>query len=360
MSILAGMIAYSLVITHFSNVRRRAGLLLMPLGALASLLGWLSGVKNGDVGPDLILLPLLALTLLVLEVLLWRNRVQPFFAEVVLMVFTGIYQLSLIAESAFSGYMAQHGVSTAMFWFPLSFLLAFLFLPKSNALIFSVLYYGAALGFGFIGLNLGSPAGSVINNVVQFYLSNLAMLIMLNVYAYWRERHDVVEHLAHTDALTRLSNRRWMQSLLEQNLAMENTDKSFAILLLDLDYFKKINDQYGHPVGDEVLREVGIRLSSVLRRNDTLARWGGEEFLVFANHTDITQAQLLAQRLGGVIRETPFVQGISVTLSVGVTCYTTGDTLSKLLYRADAALYRAKSAGRDGSSSITATEPGFI
>jgi diguanylate cyclase (GGDEF)-like protein len=348
------------VVTDFSNIRRRAGLLLMPLGALASLLGWLAGLRSGDVTPDLILLPLLTLILLVLEILLWRKKIQPYLAEIIIIVFTSIYQLSLIADSAFSGYMAQNGASTSTFWFPISFLLAFLFLPKSKALGFSVVYYVMGLVLGIIGLSLGSPSGRTINNVTQFYLANLAMLVMLNMYAYWRERHDAVEHMAHTDALTRLSNRRWMQTLLEQTLAREEKYKHFAVLLLDLDYFKKINDHYGHSVGDEVLRDVGLRLSGVLRRNDMLARWGGEEFLVLANHTDITQAQMLAQRLGEVIREVPFVQGIRVTLSVGVTCYTTGDTLSSLLNRADTALYRAKSAGRDRLNSLTATEAGFV
>jgi diguanylate cyclase (GGDEF)-like protein len=346
------------VVKDFNQLRRQVGLWLLPLGAIASILGWFVSLERGPAAfLDLVALPLLALSLLLLELLLLFKRISFKYVEIGTLLALSIYQLSLMVNTVFTGHETQVGSSAL--WFPLVFLLAFLFLSRPRALKFSLLYYGLSLTTGLLGLGLGSLGRQGINTLLQFYLANLSILVILNLYAYWRERHDVVDQMAHTDALTRLPNRRWMQGLLDQAFSRVGSREPFAVLLIDLDHFKKINDQYGHAIGDEILYEVGVRLNSVLRRSDALARWGGEEFLVLAQNSDLAQAQQLASRLGAVVREQPFAASIKVTLSVGVTCYKTGDTASDLVHRADTALYKAKSHGRDRLESLSGTEAGI-
>jgi diguanylate cyclase (GGDEF)-like protein len=118
-------------------------------------------------------------------------------------------------------------------------------------------------------------------------------------------------------------------------------------LLADLDHFTEVNDRHGHAIGDQVLREVALRLDHSLRQADTVARWGGEEFLILAPTTDLAQAEQLAARLVEVVRSEPVVGRIPVTISIGVSCYRAGDSLESLLQRADQALYRAKTLGRN-------------
>lgn len=335
------------------------GLVLMPLGALATLSAWLISVRNGSsTSLDSYMLPALGLELVVLEILLWRNRIHARHTEFAVVVGVSLYQLGSIVQDVLTGSLQNSGMGTSAFWFPLTFLLAFLLLPKRWAFRVSSLYYLAALGSGMIGLGIDASAPSrVVNNVVQFYIANFMLLMTLNTYAYWRERHDAVQHLAHTDMLTHLPNRRYMQELLEETFA---NARPFAVLLLDIDHFKRINDEYSHATGDSVLREVARRLDNTSRRSDTVARWGGEEFLVLASDTDLAQAQQLGERLADAVRTTPFAGHIRVTLSVGVTCYKAGDNLTRLLSRADVALYRAKEAGRDRLDVFETTDAGIV
>jgi two-component system cell cycle response regulator len=158
--------------------------------------------------------------------------------------------------------------------------------------------------------------------------------------------------MAVTDSLTGLHNRGFALYRLNQMLAQ--TDKGVAVMMLDLDHFKRINDLHGHPVGDRVLSLVARRLRSQLRSGDLLARIGGEEFLVALPDADRGMALECAERLRTIIGGTPFevvdgAPGLTVTLSVGLSVSAAGvaDTAEALIERADAALYGSKSDGRD-------------
>jgi diguanylate cyclase (GGDEF)-like protein len=162
-----------------------------------------------------------------------------------------------------------------------------------------------------------------------------------------RHHYAQMHQMAYTDALTGLINRRGMQQRLESELERARRyNRPFALILADIDHFKKVNDTYGHSVGDQVLREVAGRLAQNLRDSDSLARWGGEEFLILAPETNLHQAHLLAQRLREAISERP-ISGLVITLSLGVACYRQGDSVAGLLSRADEAMYQAKANGRN-------------
>lgn len=162
---------------------------------------------------------------------------------------------------------------------------------------------------------------------------------------------EELKQLASTDPLTGLNNRRFIEPQLEGEVSRAKRHNShFSVLLADLDHFKQVNDQYGHDIGDGVLREIALRISSQLRREDRAARWGGEEFLVLLPETEIEQAMIVAEKIRAVVGEQPIkVDGFTIplTISLGVAS-TAGDSDARtLVRRADQALYRAKQSGRN-------------
>jgi len=168
-------------------------------------------------------------------------------------------------------------------------------------------------------------------------------------------RDDVQKslELAITDALTGLHNRRYMErhigGLVEQACSL---GKPLAVLMLDVDHFKAINDTYGHAAGDEVLREFALRIRRSIRGLDLACRYGGEEFLVVMPETDLSAAALAAERLRRRIASDPFPiqrgkQAMEVTISVGIAALAEGEDPASVLKRADEALYRAKRDGRN-------------
>ncbi|WP_020184913.1 PleD family two-component system response regulator [Methylopila sp. 73B] len=160
--------------------------------------------------------------------------------------------------------------------------------------------------------------------------------------------------LAITDGLTGLHNRRYMemhlQSLLDQATAR---DRPLSALVVDIDFFKRVNDTHGHDAGDEVLREFAARLKASVRGIDLACRLGGEEFVVVMPETDAKVAQLVAERIRRRMAGDPFriargARAIDVTASIGVASFDVAiDDAASLLKRADVALYRAKSEGRN-------------
>ncbi len=159
--------------------------------------------------------------------------------------------------------------------------------------------------------------------------------------------------MAVTDGLTGLYNRRYFEShLMNAVSTVQDGNKSLSLLMMDIDHFKQINDTYGHNVGDEVLRELGVRILDSVRGVDLAARYGGEEFVVLLPDTGLGVAVNVAERLRRRIGSEPF--GVStdggslpVTCSVGVTSCEPGEDALALVKRADQALYSAKNSGRN-------------
>lgn len=166
--------------------------------------------------------------------------------------------------------------------------------------------------------------------------------------------HRQVNELSRTDGLTGLLNHRFFQIVLDGKL--NNLErgyfKSLAVIMVDGDRFKKVNDTYGHQVGDEVLVEIGRRLKSGVRKNDAVARYGGEEFAVVLDNAGEKEAREIAEKMRRLIRSQPFsttAGKIQVTASIGFSVRTGTVDIDKkeLLGYADQALYQAKAAGRD-------------
>ncbi len=160
-------------------------------------------------------------------------------------------------------------------------------------------------------------------------------------------RAEVFAELARTDPLTGVANRRATAEELERQIsAARRYGHDLSVVAVDVDHFKVINDTYGHQRGDEVLADVARVLASQLRESDRLGRWGGEEFLIVAPHTDAEQAAALAERCRSALVAQP-AEDLEVTATFGVATYRPDEHVDELLMRADELLYTAKGAGRD-------------
>ena len=154
---------------------------------------------------------------------------------------------------------------------------------------------------------------------------------------------------AETDGLTGVLNRRAFEEILARDLRRASiADEPFVLMLSDIDRFKQVNDAYGHQAGDEVLRRVTSSLRHCLRPSDVLSRFGGEEFAILLRNTNLTEAEVVAERLRvevAALRCLP--EGQHITVSIGVAASDRHETESDLISRCDEALYRSKRAGRN-------------
>ncbi|HEY8121005.1 MAG TPA: GGDEF domain-containing protein [Myxococcota bacterium] len=164
--------------------------------------------------------------------------------------------------------------------------------------------------------------------------------------------HEAVYKMLTEDALTGAKNRRFLMDVLEREVAREHRgENGLALLLVDIDQFKRINDESGHVFGDYVLREVAVLITGQARRTDCLARYGGDEFAVVLTESTRAGAEIFAERLRGQVESTRFeLDAVSspVTLSIGVAIWQPEiGTPDAFLNAADVALYAAKAAGRN-------------
>ncbi len=162
----------------------------------------------------------------------------------------------------------------------------------------------------------------------------------------------LVDHFS-TDPLTGIANRQQMQTQLQKAIfhALEEGHPA-CLALTDIDHFKRVNDDHGHETGDAVLRTFAALLQKSLRENDRVYRYGGEEFLIFLDHLDISRAEAVLERMRAQIAEAPItpsdrMASLTITASFGVAQVVEGEPLRALIRRADEALYEAKKAGRN-------------
>jgi diguanylate cyclase len=173
-----------------------------------------------------------------------------------------------------------------------------------------------------------------------------------------RQRREIaqalsrIQDLATRDELTALVNRRHMSHLLERERQRGvRSGRGFSLAMVDIDHFKAVNDHYGHPVGDEVLRTFAHHAPQALRATDVVSRWGGEEFVLLLPEAALSAARIGVERLRGRVAATPMAHlsgvPIRVTVSVGLTEHIAGESVTQTLERADRALYDAKAQGRN-------------
>ena len=263
------------------------------------------------------------------------------------------WELELVARPEALG----GSVTSVLGGYGIVFALAFLVFGTRRGAIFSLALF--ALLYLAVGLSImwGMLAEVDSLELLAFAPVWHAMLITVvwvlarNVerLAAARARTVLLEVQATTDVLTGLANRRRLDEELRRLLAQAlRYDQSLSVVLVDLDHFKDVNDGHGHQVGDQLLVEVAGGLAAAVRDADVVGRWGGEEFLLLAPHTDQQAALALAERCReAVARASTEAGDVAVTASFGVASLGPDDTVRSLMRRADLALYIAKSEGRD-------------
>ncbi|MCF6266809.1 MAG: diguanylate cyclase [Desulfuromusa sp.] len=177
---------------------------------------------------------------------------------------------------------------------------------------------------------------------------NRALLEVGDLAAQLNESLQQVELLAVTDTLTETYNRRkFDETILHEHQRAEHGKIPFSVIMLDIDHFKRVNDEFGHSTGDQVLKHLSRLIRGLVRQGDLLIRWGGEEFLILLPGTLISEAGPFAERIRLEVEQEQFAEDGSITISLGVAQLREGDSTDTLLKRVDDALYRAKQEGRN-------------
>ncbi len=327
----------------FERFMVRATAWLLGTLSLIEILTWIILYNIGKLGtPDVWLLPTLAVTFLTFTglILYW-----PQFVKLVQHISLGglaLYELIDLISSGLPVVQSQNAIGIGMVWFPGAIVTAFMVLQHRLAGRLGMVYILIGIGLGFYHFRAGINAAQ-FNALLQFYASNIGILAVSWVFGHIRSQFLEMRNMAYTDTLTGLLNRR---SMLDQLEAAHNGSDAFCVLVIDIDEFKRVNDTFGHPVGDQVLREMALTLESHTRKTDQIARWGGEEFLVLTHGSGMMQAQQLADRLLEAVRAAN-IAGLGLTVSIGISERRMGSTLESVIGIADVALYQAKAAGRN-------------
>jgi len=329
--------------------------------AMAALLNrppGLEGFKNAVVFPAL---AVIASALLV--TLLARPRTERWVAMVTLTVFMGYTLLEIGFTLLVLGSDPALDILEALFplipWIAGMLLLCFLVLEAPRALGVGSAYavLSALLVVAYAWVHRGAVDARLLNALAQAFVLAPGFTVALlravvnssRALAAAQFEAQRFAGLALTDELTGLFNRRAAVRALEQALAQQRRSGLSAwAVLVDLDHFKLVNDKFGHDAGDDALRHVADVFRPLVRTSDTLARWGGEEFLLVCSAEPATDPALLCERFRAALERSVVPgRGISLTASFGVAIAAAHESAESVVHRADVALYEAKRAGRN-------------
>lgn len=233
-----------------------------------------------------------------------------------------------------------------LFWIYPTILFNFFMVPPRTALLATMLMLTTLIGYGYF------KPGSVFESnyqMVSFLVTGMMASILSFVFAYrTNDQRDQLQLLAIHDSLTGARNRRAMNEELKIAASIKKRHgNSYGVLVMDLDHFKRVNDDYGHQAGDQVLVDFVELIKNASRKEDRLFRFGGEEFLLLLPNTERIGLQTAAENLHQHINQHLRGPGGAVTMSVGGAILRRDEHWEDMLQRADQRLYRAKSAGRN-------------
>ena len=298
--LLTGLALYYVALSQFTGFSYSKTLLVAIIAVVASLLLYFTYWQD-DLGKRAVILSLgsVAIDFMLIHQL-WRTQQTPlrFSASLMLVVFL-IYALALVVRAI------------SMLLYP----------PQGTA-----------------NLNMVQSATYLLSFGLSFFWS-MGFILMVS----HRLKNDLME-VAMIDVLTRIPNRRATQTFLEKELSRaQRSQGEFTVLLIDIDNFKKVNDRWGHDVGDDVLVKTADILHSMIRKQDLVGRWGGEEFLMIVPGP--CDARVMAERVRSQIASAIYRHGtvtFGITISIGVVCANLSDDINHILRKADEALYQSK------------------
>ena len=347
---------------HIDRLMRRVVLLMFGAGVLAVLAIWRMEANDGTIDAiDRIGYPVMVVVFSASLVALWRYpRVLGWVRWIGFLCITLVLLLDLWNQMHVPApLLGNYNAITLLNWLPLCYAIAFFMLEARHA------FFAAAAILAFFAWctmlrgNAGTSYAAQDRALLINVLISHAVLVVCLTGLLWLkhvvnvqgEQASRLNRLAATDPLTGLANRRITLQSLDQLARDGRLDFAPVILLCDLDHFKQINDGWGHAMGDQVLVAVANALRASTRDSDTVARWGGEEFLLVLPVTRGSEATDLAERLRLRVEALQVADRhqcpVPVTLSIGIARLAAGESGASWLRRADEALYRAKNDGRN-------------
>lgn len=337
------------------QLKRGVLTIILVLAWLASLFAW--GIMEWQGTVSTVLRVVFALNVIfhpTMFAIVWRRLLPLRFVELSCLVFATLICAGCMALHLYSPtYGADIDLRPLYLWIPVLYVFAFVIGDHKSGLRLSLailaLYVGISLPY------LLTPPQPATNFTIQLLVVSGVLISALHFFAGYQGRFqraqltmDELTQLAHTDVLTQLPNRRRTMSMIETELTrFSRYGHTFSLILLDIDHFKAINDQFGHHVGDQTIAALAMRVHDVLRTTDAIGRWGGEEFVILLPETTLDEAKHKADTLCAHIAARPLVGNHTTTISCGVASIESADTLDTLLQRADNAMYAAKAAGRN-------------
>lgn len=228
-----------------------------------------------------------------------------------------------------------------VFWAYPALIVAFFMLDTRHAMI---------LGVGFVVCFLGILSKELpLLNLATVCLTLVITILLANAFSLTSRRQQIaLSVMANIDPLTGVGNRRALNQKIDSVTAIHRRSSSPAsLLILDIDYFKKINDLHGHVMGDQILVEIADHIRRYTRATESVYRYGGEEFVVIAEQTGLEAAAVLGENLRYSIEQRVFSSGIKLTVSIGITELQNGQGRQGWLGDADALLFQAKGKGRN-------------
>ncbi|MDQ0230342.1 diguanylate cyclase (GGDEF)-like protein [Metabacillus malikii] len=242
----------------------------------------------------------------------------------------------------------ENGFGTYIIWSPFFIGYIFITLKEKQAIFVMSLFLVITIVSGVLvyeGLNELAR-----QSIIQFYFAHFVYGITMVFSRHIIRAYNLIESMkkeAYYDFLTGIANRVKVNKLLEINIKeSEINNNIFSVLFFDIDRFKHINDQYGHDIGDAILKELAKLIQDNLETNELFGRWGGEEFIIISRK-GLKDAVRRAELIREIVEGHAFSVVKSVTISFGVTSYTKGDTIQSILKRADIGLYESKNNGRN-------------
>lgn len=335
---------------HLKFQFRMLNAILLISAFFSALVGVLSDLKINDVGEIHTKINYIySLVSLALIFLLRREKKNYIVVSHTLLVsslFTFASALVFVSQDEFR-----------MIWFYLLVFVAFILAGKKSGLLYALVSIGIIITANiFMELHLSEIA--IHTAILGLMIASLLSLTYTNrIDAYeksLKELNENLRELAFTDGLTGIINRRSFDELSRHYFETAKRDKiELSLLILDIDFFKKVNDNYGHHVGDLLLVEFVRTIEPLLRKSDNFGRIGGEEFGVLLFHTDLSGALALGEKIHEALKSISFEcsgEYIGITCSIGVSQIKQSDTSFHALFeRADEALYKAKAEGRNRS-----------
>jgi len=251
------------------------------------------------------------------------------------------------------GYITSSSIEDGLIYMIIPTIIISLLRPSPEALIWLLCYYAFFLVINLLHI----PNYPISFNVfIQLFTIHMILYLIISYFRY-QERalsrrleilNRSLQEEVTLDALTGAYNRRAFEKIIEQSISLHVVSERPCVLaIIDVDYFKRINDTYGHPQGDMVLKALVKHIQSKIRKSDTLIRYGGEEFVICFENMQLSKAEEIMEKIRRSIEAMRLIKGEKITVSAGLSSLQKGDTPLLLLSRADSALYMAKDAGRN-------------